>query len=151
LPESPLHKTLSEQLYHLFELSRWISVSALVGLMAGSASALLLVSLEYATNLREKHTWLILLLAPAGWLIGLLYQKFGSRVEGGNNLILEETHNPTATISVRMTPLVLIGTIVTHIFGGSAGREGTAIQMGPHSQTSYPALFAWLPTIAAFC
>jgi H+/Cl- antiporter ClcA/PII-like signaling protein len=63
-------------------------------------------------------------------LVGLLYKEFGSTVEGGNNLILEETHDPTSTIPARMTPLILIGTIVTHLFGGSAGREGTAIQMG---------------------
>jgi H+/Cl- antiporter ClcA/PII-like signaling protein len=130
LPEPAPRKSLSEQLHLLFELARWIPVSALVGIMAGSASALLLVSLNYATDLRERHTWMILLLAPAGWCIGLLYQEFGARVEGGNNLILEETHDPTSTIPVRMTPLVLIGTIVTHLFGGSAGREGTAIQMG---------------------
>jgi H+/Cl- antiporter ClcA/PII-like signaling protein len=130
LSELQFRKFLSEQFHLLLELGRWIPVSILVGLMAGSASALLLVSLNYATYLRESHVWLILLLAPAGWSIGLLYRQFGSRVEGGNNLILEETHDPTATIPVRMTPLVLIGTVVTHIFGGSAGREGTAIQMG---------------------
>jgi H+/Cl- antiporter ClcA len=130
LPELPLRKSLSEQLHLLLELGRWIPISALVGIMAGSASALLLVSLNFATEVRERHTWLILLLAPAGWLIGLLYQKFGSRVESGNNLILEETHDPKSTIPVRMTPLVLIGTVATHVFGGSAGREGTAIQMG---------------------
>ena len=130
MPESPLPRSSSEQLHLFLELGRWIPVSAIVGAMAGSASALLLVSLDYATKIREKHTWMILLLAPAGWLIGLLYREFGSSVEGGNNLILEETHDPTSTIPVRMTPLVLIGTVVTHLFGGSAGREGTAIQMG---------------------
>ncbi len=130
MPELPLRKSLLEQLHLFLELGRWIPVSAIVGVMAGSASALLLVSLDYATRIREKHTWMILLLAPAGWLVGLLYREFGSSVEGGNNLILEETHDPTSTIPVRMTPLVLIGTVVTHLFGGSAGREGTAIQMG---------------------
>jgi H+/Cl- antiporter ClcA len=70
LSESQLRKPFSEQFHLLIELGRWIPVSALVGLMAGSASALLLVSLNYATYLRERHTWLILLLAPAGWLIG---------------------------------------------------------------------------------
>ena len=98
--------------------------------MAGSASALLLVSLNYATEIRERHVWLILLLAPAGWLVGQMYQLVGSSVEAGNNLILEETHDPKATIPLRMTPLILIGTFVTHLFGGSAGREGTAIQTG---------------------
>jgi H+/Cl- antiporter ClcA len=134
LSESQLRNSFSEQLHLLFELGRWIPVAALVGLMAGSASALLLISLNYATYLRERHTWLILLLAPAGWLIGLLYQQVGSRVEGGNNLILEETHDPTSTIPARLTPLVLVGTVVTHIFGGSAGREGTHSTDGRHQR-----------------
>ncbi len=130
MPETSLRNSLSEQLYLFLELGRWIPVSAIVGIMAGSASALLLASLAFVTRIRESHVWLILLLAPAGWLVGLLYKEFGSTVEGGNNLILEEIHDPTSTIPIRMTPLVLLGTIVTHFFGGSAGREGTAIQMG---------------------
>jgi H+/Cl- antiporter ClcA/PII-like signaling protein len=130
LPETSLRSSLKDQ-FHLFvELGRWIPVAAVVGTMAGSASALLLASLAYVTRIREGHVWLILLLAPAGWLVGLLYKEFGSTVEGGNNLILEEIHDARSTIPIRMTPLVLIGTIVTHLFGGSAGREGTAIQMG---------------------
>ncbi len=117
--------------FHLFvDLGRWIPVSALVGIMGGTASALLLWSLDLATRIRERHLWLIFFLAPAGWLVGLLYQRLGASVEAGNNLILEQTHDPTETIPVRMTPLILIGTFMTHLFGGSAGREGTAIQTG---------------------
>ena len=112
------------------ELGRWIPVSTLAGIMGGSASALLLVSLNYATTLRESHVWLIFLLAPAGWLVGHMYKRFGASVEAGNNLIIDEIHDPKATIPVRMTPLILIGTFITHVFGGSAGREGTAIQTG---------------------
>ncbi len=130
MPESPSRRSLEEQRLLFLDLLRWIPISALVGIMAGTASALLLVSLAYATSLRESHVWLILLLAPAGWLVGLLYQHFGASVVGGNNLILEQTHDPTATIPIRMTPLILLGTFMTHVFGGSAGREGTAIQTG---------------------
>ena len=129
----PIHpgvKILTEQRWSLIDLLCWIPISTLIGSMAGSASALLLVSLAYATSLRERHVWLILLLAPAGWLVGLMYEHYGASVVRGNNLILEEAHDPTATIPLRMTPLILVGTFVTHVFGGSAGREGTAIQMG---------------------
>ncbi len=102
--------------------------------MAGTASALLLVSLDWATKLRESHLWIVALLPVAGVAVGLLYRYLGSKVEGGNNLILEElhteVHDPSAVIPLRMTPLILIGTVVTHLFGGSAGREGTAIQTG---------------------
>ena len=130
MPEIPFRTSICEQLSMLVELGRWIPVCTLVGILGGSASALLLTSLNYATAIRERHVWLILLLAPAGWLVGQMYKRFGASVEAGSNLILEQTHDPTATIPVRMTPLILIGTFVTHLFGGSAGREGTAIQTG---------------------
>jgi H+/Cl- antiporter ClcA len=121
---------LKEQLRLLVYLARWTPISAVVGGMAGSASALLLVSLTYATDVREAHRWLVLLLAPVGFLVGCLYEYFGSSVVAGNNLILEEIHDPKEVIPVRMTPLILLGTFLTHLFGGSAGREGTAIQTG---------------------
>ncbi len=130
MPEVPTRQSVSEQFSLLLELGRWIPVAALVGIMAGTASAFLLVSLTVATNLREHHPWLILLLGPVGGLVGLLYKYVGASVEAGNNLIFEEIHDPTATIPVRMTPLILLGTFLTHLFGGSAGREGTAIQTG---------------------
>jgi H+/Cl- antiporter ClcA len=62
--------------------------------------------------------------------VGLLYKHFGSSVEAGNNLLLEEIHDPKTVIPLRMTPLVLLGTFLSHLFGGSAGREGTALQTG---------------------
>ncbi len=129
-PEIPARTALTEQLQILLDLARWIPISAAVGIMAGTASALLLVSLAYATKLREAHIWLILLLAPAGFLVGCLYEYLGTSVVAGNNLILEEIHDPKEVIPVRMTPLILLGTFLTHLFGGSAGREGTAIQTG---------------------
>lgn len=130
MPETPLRRIYSEQLSMLLDLSRWIPIAAVVGILAGTASALLLVSLNYATAMRERHVWLVLLLGPVGWLVGLMYLRFGASVEAGNNLILEQVHDPTAVIPIRMTPLILIGTFLTHLFGGSAGREGTAIQTG---------------------
>lgn len=123
-------ESLSKQFRLFIELVRWIPICTAVGILAGSASALLLASLAYATDVRESHRWLILLLAPAGWMVGLLYKHFGASVEAGNNLIFEETHDPRAVIPLRMTPLILLGTFITHLFGGSAGREGTALQTG---------------------
>ena len=115
-------------------LARWIPLATLIGILAGTASAFLLASLDWATRLREAHKGIILLLPLAGLLVGCLYTYFGSSVERGNNLILDEIHAeadaPNEVIPVRMTPLVLAGTIITHLFGGSAGREGTAIQTG---------------------
>jgi H+/Cl- antiporter ClcA len=111
-------------------LLRWLPLAVLSGLLAGSASALLLWSLNLATDIRESHRWLIALLPLAGLAVGCMYRYLGTAVEAGNNLILDEIHDPQRTIPVRMTPLILIGTFMTHLFGGSAGREGTAIQTG---------------------
>ena len=111
-------------------LLRWIPMATLAGLLGGSASALLLVSLVWATDTRESHRWLIALLPLAGLAVGCLYRYYGTSVEAGNNLVLDEIHHPTTAIPLRMTPLILLGTFLTHLFGGSAGREGTAIQTG---------------------
>jgi len=106
-----------------------VALLLIVGL-AGSASALFLVSLEWVTTIRVEHAWLLAMLPLAGLISGLAYHHFGSEVEGGNNRILQELHDPKAYIPLRMAPMVLLGTLATHLCGGSAGREGTAVQMG---------------------
>ncbi|MEH1772096.1 MAG: voltage-gated chloride channel family protein [Nostoc sp.] len=111
-------------------LIKWLPISIVVGILAGTASAALLASLEWATDWRESHQWIVALLPLGGFLSGWIYHQFGRTVEGGNNLLLEEIHNPKSVIPFRMAPLVLLGTDLTHFFGGSAGREGTALQMG---------------------
>ncbi len=115
-------------------LSLWLPVGLLVGALAGTASALLLWSLNWATATREAHHWLIALLPVAGLVVGCLYHYYGRTVEAGNNLLLDQIHGevaePGTKIPFRMAPLVLVGTFLTHLFGGSAGREGTALQMG---------------------
>ncbi len=114
----------------LLYLLKWIALCGVVGLLAGSASAVFLILLEWATNLRETNLWIITLLPVGGLIIGLTYHYFGQSVVKGNNQILEEFHSPKKIIPLKMAPLVLLSTVVTHLFGGSAGREGTAIQMG---------------------
>ena len=113
-----------------FRALRWCLIASTVGVLAGVASAGLLHALDFATAYRESHLWLIALLPLAGFGMGWVYHRFGRSVERGNNLILEQIHEPGETIPLRMTPLVLFGTFATHLFGGSAGREGTAVQTG---------------------
>jgi H+/Cl- antiporter ClcA len=120
---------------------QWIFICALIGFLSGSASAFLLVSLEWAANYRTQNNWIIWLLPIGGLLIGLGYHYFGSSVVKGNNLLLEEYETPTKTIPLKMAPLVLLGTIITHLFGGSAGREGTAVQMGGAIADQFTSIF----------
>lgn len=98
-------------------------------MVAGLSSGLFLWALEHATNLHVRHPWLIWLLPWAGLLSGWVYWRWGQDSEAGNNLILREIREPRAPIPLLMAPLVLAGTLLTHLFGGSAGREGTAVQM----------------------
>lgn len=109
---------------------KWIFYGGLVGIVTGSASALFLASLDLVTERRVVHPWLLFLLPAGGALMAYVYLKIGKNAGKGNNLILEQLHEGKETIPFRMAPLVLIGTLVTHLFGGSAGREGTAVQMG---------------------
>ncbi|WP_339290526.1 voltage-gated chloride channel family protein [Paenibacillus sp. FSL W8-0187] len=109
---------------------KWIVLGSVVGLMTGSASAFFLYSLDYVTSLRMENPWLLFFLPLGGAVVSLLYYKFGKSSTKGNNLILEQIHGGTESVPLRMAPLVLIGTLITHLFGGSAGREGTAVQMG---------------------
>jgi H+/Cl- antiporter ClcA len=114
----------------LFPLIKWLAIGGTIGMLAGTASAALLEILEWATAWRESHRWMLLFLPLAGLSSGLLYHYLGRSVEAGNNLLLDEIHDPQAVIPLRMAPLVLLGTTIAHLFGASAGREGTAVQMG---------------------
>lgn len=111
-------------------LTKWLVLVAPVGLIVGSCCAGFLWSLEAVTQLFWQQPWLLYLLPAAGVGIGLLYHLLGRSVEAGSNLIVDEIHEPGAGVPVRIVPLVFLGTIVTHLFGGSAGREGTALQIG---------------------
>lgn len=119
-----------EQVAMLPFLGRWLALSAMAGGLIGCASALFLWSLEWATEQQNTHTFLLALLPIAGLLVGWVYHRVGKDVEGGNNLLIDEIHDPRKLVPKRMAILVFAGTIITHLFGGSAGREGTAVQMG---------------------
>ncbi|TGM05040.1 chloride channel protein [Leptospira jelokensis] len=109
---------------------RWAFYSLWVSVLVGTVSAFFLLALDFVTEVREKNLFLFYLLPLAGGCIGWMYHRFGSRANQGNNLLLEEIHSPRSIIPFRMTPFVFIGTLGTHLVGGSAGREGTAVQMG---------------------
>lgn len=115
---------------HITFSVRWLIYIVPMAAAVGSAVAFFLWSLEQVTHLRFEHPWLLYLLPLAGVAVGLLYHYYGRSAEGGNNLIMDQIHQPGGGVPRRMAPLILFGTLVTHLFGGSAGREGTAVQMG---------------------
>ncbi len=111
-------------------IAKWSVLSALVAVLAGSASALFLFALDAATAWRIAHPAIVWGLPLAGFAVGWVYWRFGRTAEAGNNLLIDEIHDPTNVVPLRMAPLVLAGTVLSHLFGASVGREGTAVQMG---------------------
>lgn len=109
---------------------KWLVITACLGVLMGGLSAFFLNSLTVVTDLREAHTWLLYLLPVSGALFAFLYQRYGGNASRGNNLVIDQGNGGEEKIPLRLIPLTLFGTITTHLFGGSVGREGTAVQMG---------------------
>lgn len=144
---SILKKNLHQfkQYHFVLFLLKWIFICLLIGGLTGSASAIFLWTLEWATNYREANSLIIWLFPIAGLIIGLSYHYLGKSVVKGNNLLLDEYHHPTKKIPFKMAPLVFLGTILTHLFGGSAGREGTAVQIGGTIADQFTTVFKLTP------
>jgi len=111
-------------------LAKWGLLVFPLGVAVGSACAGFLWSLDWVTDLRFSHPWLLFCLPVFGALAAWIYHVLGREAEGGSNLVIDAIHEPGTGIPPRMAPLVYTGTLLTHLGGGSAGREGTAVQMG---------------------
>jgi len=111
-------------------LIQWVFLGTLVGVAVGAASALFLWLLELATDYRTSHETIIFALPLAGLIMGLMLHRWGGYVRRGNNLVIDTVHDSKERIPLSVAPWVLGGTVITHLFGGSGGREGAAVQMG---------------------
>jgi H+/Cl- antiporter ClcA len=126
----------------LRQLVHWMILVVPVAVLSGSASALFSWSLYCVTKLRWNNEWLVYFLPVAGFIVALGYTKIGKKAETGNNLIIDEIHSPGGGVPLRMTPLILVSTLISHLFGASVGREGTALQMGGSLAAGYGKLFS---------
>ncbi|RVU01934.1 voltage-gated chloride channel protein [Mucilaginibacter limnophilus] len=136
-----IKKSFSEHYSTLKYFLRWSLITIPVAIAIGSMVALFLWLLNLAIHFRFAHTWLLYMLPVAGIAIHFLYKWYGSSAERGNNLIIDEIHEPGAGVPKRMAPLILVTTVITHLFGGSAGREGTAVQIGGSIANLFAGLF----------
>jgi H+/Cl- antiporter ClcA/PII-like signaling protein len=132
---------LGLRLEQLRSLIKWIGIVVPMAAVVGSLCALFLWSLDKATAARFAFPWLIYGMPIAGFLMVMAYQKFGRSAEGGNNLIVEQIHEPGGGVPLRMAPFILVTTVLTHLVGGSAGREGTAVQLGGSIAASFAKTF----------
>ncbi len=109
---------------------RALSLSLLVGLLSGLSASLFLIALAAVSDLRGDHLWLVWMLPVGGLLLGAAYERWGATAGQGTNRIIDALADGGNPLPGRLAPMVLLGTLLTHLVGGSAGREGTAVQMG---------------------
>ncbi len=112
----------------LGNLAKWLVLAILIGVIVGAASILFAHVLTYVTHFREKNHWTLLGLPIAGLIIVFLYDKFGKE-DGGVNQVFS-TIKAKDHVPAMAAPLIFIATALTHLTGGSAGREGAAVQLG---------------------
>ena len=108
---------------------KWGLISILVGLIAGAVGTLFHQSVEYATSFRLAHRWVVWLLPLGGLLIVALYKLGGLKNSIGTNVVLDSVRSPKG-VPLALAPLIFVSTVITHLLGGSAGREGAALQLG---------------------
>ena len=113
----------------LLILARWVGLGILTGLVVGAAGSILYHGVSIGASFRAGHPWILFLLPLAGLFIVFMYRALGVHKDSGTNLVIrsiqEGEHLP-----LKMTPLIMISTILTHLFGGSAGRESAGLQVG---------------------
>ena len=109
--------------------AKWVLFSIVSGLLVGGVGTLFYFGMYVVTRTRTKNPWLIFLLPVSGILIVGCYRLLHDEKDTGTNLVLSAIHSDE-DLPLRMAPLIFISTLITHLFGGSAGREGAALQLG---------------------
>ena len=113
----------------LAHVGRWVVLSTFVGATAGILSAAFIKALDWTATTRNSNKWLLLLLPVAGLVVGSAYHYLGRGLERGSNLLIDQIHEHSEWIPVRMSVLIFACSVITHLFGGSSGREGAALQL----------------------
>jgi H+/Cl- antiporter ClcA len=113
----------------LTHVIRWVLLASFVGATAGVLSAAFITSLEWTTDTRSDRAWLVWLLPLAGLVVGLSYHYLGRDLERGSNLLIDQIHEHSRWIPVRMSVLIFVCSVISHLFGASVGREGAALQL----------------------
>lgn len=120
---------------------KWLIWAVIMGCSCGAVGTAFHYSVEYVTGFRQANNWMIGLIPFGGLLIVFIYRVSGMKHDKGTNLVIGSIRNPEARVPSRMAPLIFIATVITHLFGGSAGREGAALQIGGSLGSSVGRLF----------
>ena len=122
-----LHKNIQ---FTVETMLKWIFLSIIIGIGVGLISAAFSKALVIVTEFRLAHKWIIFGLPIAGLAIVGLYKISGQEKNVGTNMVMQVVRNDKDKMPGRIAPLILISSVITHLFGGSAGREGAALQFG---------------------
>ena len=114
---------------YLHTFAEWMLMGLMMGAMGGLLGTAFHYILHFVTDVRAENTWLVWLLPVGGVLIMWIYRFFGLKGNRGTNEIIDAILTNHG-VSRRITPAIFLSTAVTHLFGGSAGREGAALQLG---------------------
>ena len=118
-----------EPLSRATHVARWVALAFVIGVLSGLLSAAFIEALNWATDKRESNNWLVYTLPLAGLLVGCSYHYLGRGLERGSNLIIDQIHSHSEWIPLRLTPLIFGASVISHVAGGSTGREGAALQL----------------------
>ncbi len=123
-------KNYTKSFYSTFRtFIKWLLCGAIIGFVVGFIGSAFHHALEYVTHFRSNNSWLLFLLPLSGIIIVFMYRYVCKSAKAGTNLVISAIQS-NERVPLRMTPLIIISTIITHLFGGSAGREGAALQIG---------------------
>lgn len=109
--------------------AKWVVFGAITGAIVSLVGSAFYFLLSYVNTVREQNSWIIFFLPIGGLVIVALYKLLHNEKDGGTNLVISAIHSGDR-IPLRMTPSIFFSTAITHLFGGSAGREGAALQIG---------------------
>lgn len=124
-----MEKPLKTQLIHGASFLRWLALGCAIGLIVGLVGVAFHHCVVIATELRTEHSWLLWMLPVGGALIALCYQLSGMGQDRGTNIVLCAVRD-NERLRFKIAPLIFVGTVITHLVGGSSGREGAALQLG---------------------
>lgn len=121
--------SVRHNLHRLASAVKWVVFSIISGILIGSVGTIFHKAMAFVTATRLEHPWLICLLPVGGLIVVGSYYLLHDQNDTGTNLVISAIHSGDH-LPVRMAPLIFLSTLITHLFGGSAGREGAALQLG---------------------
>ena len=135
-----LNKTAKAVLQYVLAFLKWFLGGAVLGAICGGVGALFHKSIDFVTDFRMEHSFLVWFLPLAGVVTLLCYRLCKLSFQAGTNLIIESV-STNEHVPILLAPLIFLGTVLSHLFGASVGREGAALQLGGSIGHNFGELF----------